>query len=56
MLGERGERLRVGVAYKDRQGRYADFHALRYTWATLTPKHGIADSFATRRKILRAWA
>ena len=23
---------RVGVAYRDAQGRYADFHALRYTW------------------------
>jgi integrase len=37
---------RVGVAYQDEQGRYADFHALRYTWATFLRKHGIADNFA----------
>ena len=33
---------RVGVAYKDEQGHYADFHALRYTWATFLQRNGIA--------------
>ena len=40
---------RVGVAYKDEQGRYADFHALRYTWATFMRKHGISDNFARKQ-------
>jgi integrase len=40
---------RIGVAYKDEQGRYADFHALRYTWATFLRKHGIADTFARKQ-------
>ena len=40
---------RVGVAYKNEQGRYADFHALRYTWATFMRKHGIADNFARKQ-------
>jgi len=40
---------RVGVAYRDEQGRYADFHALRYTWATFMRKHGIADNFARKQ-------
>jgi len=25
---------RNGIQYRDESGRYADFHALRYTWAT----------------------
>jgi len=33
------------------QGRYADFHALRYTWATFLQRHGIAQRFAM--KLLR---
>jgi len=40
---------RVGVAYKDEQGRYGDFHALRYTWATFMRKNGIADNFARKQ-------
>jgi len=40
---------RVGVAYRDEQGRYADFHALRYTWATFMRKHGISDNFARKQ-------
>ena len=40
---------RVGVAYKDEQGRYADFHALRYTWATFMRRHGISDNFARKQ-------
>jgi len=40
---------RVGVAYQDAQGRYADFHALRYTWATFLRKHGISDNFARKQ-------
>jgi integrase len=40
---------RVGVAYRDEQGRYADFHALRYTWATFMRKNGIGDNFARKQ-------
>jgi integrase len=52
----RAARLRVdsennGIAYKDQSGRYADFHALRYTWATFLQRHGIAQRFAM--KLLR---
>ena len=39
---------RVGVAYKDEQGRYADFHSLRYTWATFLQRNGIAQRFAMK--------
>jgi integrase len=39
---------RVGVAYKDEQGRYADFHALRYTWATFLQRNGVAQRFAMK--------
>jgi len=45
----RMDAARVGVAYRDEQGRYADFHALRYTWATFMRKHGISDTFATKQ-------
>jgi integrase len=40
---------RVGVACKDEQGRFADFHVLRHTWATFMRKHGIADNFAMKQ-------
>jgi len=40
---------RVGVAYKDERGRYADFHALRYTWATFLRRNGIADNFTRKQ-------
>jgi len=40
-----------GIAYCDESGRYADFHALRYTWATFLQRHGIAQRFAM--KLLR---
>ena len=40
---------RVGIAYRDEHGRYADFHALRYTWATFLRKNGIADNFARKQ-------
>ena len=40
---------RVGVAYQDEQGRFADFHALRYTWATFMRMNGIADNFAQKQ-------
>ena len=40
-----------GIAYCDETGRYADFHALRYTWATFLQRHGIAQRFAM--KLLR---
>ena len=42
---------RNGIAYCDESGRYADFHALRYTWATFLQRHGIAQRFAM--KLLR---
>jgi integrase len=31
------------------EGRHADFHALRYTWATFMRKHGISDNFARKQ-------
>ena len=40
---------RVGVAYQDEQGRFADFHALRYTWATFMRMNSIADNFAQKQ-------
>jgi integrase len=40
-----------GIPYRDESGRYADFHALRYTWATFLQRHGIAQRFAM--KLLR---
>ena len=42
---------RNGIAYCDELGRYADFHALRYTWATFLQRHGIPQRFAM--KLLR---
>jgi len=39
---------RAGIAYKDEQDRYADFHALRYTWATFLQRNGIAQRFAMK--------
>ncbi len=49
----RASRLKVdaernGVAYRDELGRYADFHALRYTWATFLQRHGVSLRFATK--------
>jgi len=40
---------RVGVDYKDELGRYGDFHALRYTWATFMRRNGIPDNFARKQ-------
>lgn len=40
-----------GIAYQDASGRYADFHALRYTWTTFLQRNGIAQRFAM--KLLR---
>jgi len=37
-----------GIKYQDEQGRYADFHALRYTWATFLQRNGIAQRFAMK--------
>lgn len=37
---------RNGVVYRDSQGRYADFHALRYTWATFLQRHGVSQRIA----------
>ncbi len=39
------------IAYQDELGRYADFHALRYTWTTFLQRNGIAQRFAM--KLLR---
>jgi integrase len=47
---------RVGVAYKDEQNRYADFHALRYNFVTFMRRHGVPDNFArkqTRHQTIR---
>ena len=40
---------RVGVAYQDEQSRFADFHALRYTWATFMRMNGVSDNFARKQ-------
>jgi len=37
-----------GIPYQDAMGRYADFHALRYTWATFLQRNGIAQRFAMK--------
>ena len=37
-----------GIPYRDETGRYADFHALRYTWATFLQRHGVAQRFAMK--------
>jgi len=49
----RASRLKVdaernGIAYRDKQGRYADFHALRYTWATYLQRNGVAQRIAMK--------
>jgi integrase len=49
----RASRLKVdaernGVAYRDESGRYGDFHALRYTWATFLQRNGVAQRFAMK--------
>ena len=49
----RASRLKVdsernGIRYRDESGRYADFHALRYTWATFLQRNGIAQRFAMK--------
>ena len=49
----RASRLRVdaernGIAYRDELGRYADFHAFRYTWATFLQRNGVAQRFAMK--------
>jgi hypothetical protein len=37
-----------GIAYRDELGRYADFHSLRYTWATFLQRNGVAQRFAMK--------
>ena len=37
-----------GIPYQDERGRYADFHALRYTWATFLQRNGVAQRFAMK--------
>ena len=49
----RASRLKVdaernGIPYQDELGRYADFHALRYTWATFLQRHNIPQRFAMK--------
>src|SRR5271156_6143351 len=39
---------RNGIPYRDESGRYADFHALRYTWATVLQRNGVAQRFAMK--------
>ena len=38
----------LGIAYQDEAGRFADFHALRYTWATFLQRNGVAQRFAMK--------
>ena len=49
VVGQRCQAPRVGVAYKDAQERYADFHALRYTFATFMRKNGMPDNFVRKQ-------
>jgi integrase len=49
----RASRLKVdaernGVEYLDESGRYADFHALRYTWGTFLQQNDIPQRFAMK--------
>src|ERR1035441_1875486 len=49
----RASRLKVdakrnGIEYRDGSGRYADFHALRYTWATFLQRNDIPQRFAMK--------
>ena len=49
----RASRLKVdakrnGIEYRDASGRYADFHALRYTWATFLQRNDIPQRFAMK--------
>jgi integrase len=49
----RASRLKVdaeanGVRYRDELGRYADFHALRYTWATFLQRNDVPQRFAMK--------
>lgn len=49
----RAARLKVdaernGIQYRDETGRYADFHALRYTWATFLQRNDIPQRFAMK--------
>jgi integrase len=49
----RASRLKVdakrnGIEYRDESGRYADFHSLRYTWATFLQRNDIPQRFAMK--------
>jgi integrase len=49
----RASRLRAdseknGIQYQDEHGRFADFHALRYTFATFLQRHGVSLRFAVK--------
>jgi len=49
----RASRLKVdekrnGIEYQNKQGRYADFHSLRYTWATFLQRNGVAQRIAMK--------
>ena len=39
---------RNGIEYRDGSGSYADFHALRYTWATFLQRNDIPQRFAMK--------
>jgi integrase len=38
----------LGIPYQDERGRFADFHALRYTWGTFLQRCGISQQIAMR--------
>jgi len=44
-----GDAKKNGIAYRDESGRYADFHALRYTFATFMQRHGVSPRFAMKQ-------
>jgi hypothetical protein len=44
----RADAERNGIHYRDERGRYADLHALRYTWATFLQRNDIPQRFAMK--------
>jgi len=45
----RADAERNGIQYRDELGRYADFHALRYTCATWMQRNGVPARFAMKQ-------
>jgi hypothetical protein len=39
---------KAGIPYQDEEGRYADFHSLRYTWGTFLQRNNVSQRIAMR--------